>query len=210
VDSLTSRGKRTRDALMTAARTVLVRDGFLDARITDISEEAGVAHGTFYTYFDSKEAILRELIGDMQQSMLGAEHEEDAGAADRPGERDILATIALANRRYFEAWREHVALMLIWEQAATFDEEMEALAYESKMDFVERTERSLRRLQAEGRVAPEIDPLYAAHALTGMVSRFAYAWLAQGGPFEMETAVEQITMLWCNAIKLDTRGRGKR
>ena len=41
------RGQRTRAALVTAARSIFERDGFLDARITDITAEAEVASGTF-------------------------------------------------------------------------------------------------------------------------------------------------------------------
>ncbi|MBN9622078.1 MAG: helix-turn-helix transcriptional regulator [Actinobacteria bacterium] len=52
------RGLRTRTALVEAARTVFERDGYLEARITDITKEAGVAAGSFYTYFDSKEEIF--------------------------------------------------------------------------------------------------------------------------------------------------------
>ena len=42
-----ARGARTRQTLVEAARRVFERDGFLDARITDITAEAGVAAGTF-------------------------------------------------------------------------------------------------------------------------------------------------------------------
>jgi len=44
-----ARGTRTREALVRAARRVFERHGFLDARITDIAAEAGVASGSFYT-----------------------------------------------------------------------------------------------------------------------------------------------------------------
>ena len=43
------RGQRTRAALIVAARSVFERDGYLDARTTDIAEQANVASGTFYT-----------------------------------------------------------------------------------------------------------------------------------------------------------------
>src|SRR4051794_2983245 len=59
---LTPRGRRTRSALVSAARAVFERDGFVGARVTDIAAHAGVAHGTFYTYFDSKEAVFRDVI----------------------------------------------------------------------------------------------------------------------------------------------------
>jgi AcrR family transcriptional regulator len=49
---------RTRDRLVSAARAVVGRKGVVDATILDITEEADVGFGTFYNYFDSKDAIL--------------------------------------------------------------------------------------------------------------------------------------------------------
>jgi AcrR family transcriptional regulator len=45
----TSRGRQTRDQLLDAARVVFERDGFLQARVAGICDEAGVSHGSFYT-----------------------------------------------------------------------------------------------------------------------------------------------------------------
>ncbi|HEY8047336.1 MAG TPA: hypothetical protein VIF35_23955, partial [Streptosporangiaceae bacterium] len=45
--------------------------------------------------------------------------------------------------------------------------------------FVTRAEKSIRGLQEAGLADPALDPRYAAHALTGMVSRFAYTWCTQ-------------------------------
>ena len=46
------------------------RDGFLDARITDITGEAGVAAGTFYTYFTSKEDVFAAVMEEVNEEML--------------------------------------------------------------------------------------------------------------------------------------------
>ena len=56
-----ARGVRTRAKLIDAARRVFERDGYLEARVADIAAAAGVAHGSFYTYFDSKEDVFREM-----------------------------------------------------------------------------------------------------------------------------------------------------
>ena len=64
-----------RARLLAAAREVFERDGFLDARVTDISAAAGVAHGSFYTYFRSKTEVFRVLVaGTMDElyASLGA------------------------------------------------------------------------------------------------------------------------------------------
>src|SRR3954468_12907898 len=69
-ESLTARGARTRAALVYAARRVFERDGFLNARVTDIADVAGVAHGSLYTSFPDKKAILAAVLADLQEEML--------------------------------------------------------------------------------------------------------------------------------------------
>ncbi|HEY1278414.1 MAG TPA: helix-turn-helix domain-containing protein, partial [Acidimicrobiales bacterium] len=65
--SLTLRGQRTRAALVKAARAVFERRGYHDTRVVDITKAAGVAYGTFYTYFDSKELIFAEVVEELHR-----------------------------------------------------------------------------------------------------------------------------------------------
>ena len=53
---------KTREHLIEAAKKVISKKGFKEASIEDITKEAGVAKGTFYTYFKTKEEIVEELI----------------------------------------------------------------------------------------------------------------------------------------------------
>jgi AcrR family transcriptional regulator len=201
---LTPRGLRTRAQLVAAARTIFERDGFVASRITDIADEAAVSHGTFYTYFDSKEQIFREVLESIREVMLsgGQSAEEAVLEAVPDGRRSARESIARANRRYLEAYRDNCQLMIIWEQAATLNEEFRSLLADSRHSFTGRSERFIRRLQETGAAEADIDPYYAAHALTAMMSRFAYVWFLGGERFEFETAVDQVTRLWCNALGL--------
>ena len=52
---------------MAAAKEIFERDGFLDARISDIAEQAGLSHGSFYHYFESKEAVFREVAAEVDE-----------------------------------------------------------------------------------------------------------------------------------------------
>src|SRR4051794_27962951 len=55
------KGAETRARLVDAAKQIFEENGFLDARIPDIAEGAGLAHGFFYNYFDPKEQVFREI-----------------------------------------------------------------------------------------------------------------------------------------------------
>ena len=62
--------ERNRAALVGAARRVFERDGYVRARITDIADEAGVAHGSFYSHFDGKPAVFAAVMAEVEEEML--------------------------------------------------------------------------------------------------------------------------------------------
>jgi hypothetical protein len=87
----------------------------------------------------------------------------------------------------------------------------------SMRHFVERSERSIRRLQAEGQADPRVNPALASDALGAMVARFAELWLTQGyRRYDFDEAVDQLSLLWAKAIGLEDQpnirqsGRRKR
>jgi AcrR family transcriptional regulator len=61
----TARGERTLRKILDAARAEFGDRGFAESSIVGITQRAGVALGTFYTYFDSKEEVFRALVRDM-------------------------------------------------------------------------------------------------------------------------------------------------
>ena len=61
----TARGERTLRKILDAARVEFGERGFAESSIVGITQRAGVALGTFYTYFDSKEAIFGAVVRDM-------------------------------------------------------------------------------------------------------------------------------------------------
>src|SRR4051812_49647592 len=103
-----SKGARTRARLLTAAKEIFEENGFLEARISDIAERAGLSHGSYYHYFDSKEQIFRE-VADIQEALLTAPPERADGA--EPQELSELDRILRANRRYLQRYRDNGTIM---------------------------------------------------------------------------------------------------
>lgn len=192
----TARGRRTRDVLVRAAREVFEEQGFLDARVADIADAAGVAHGTFYTYFDSKETIFREVANSLVGEMFAA----SGVGEDVPP--DPVARIEAANRRYLRAYAKNARILAILEQVATFNDYFRQLTRDIRKVFVDRAAKGISRLQSQGLADPSLDPLTAASALGGMVEHFAHVWLALGEPFDEEVAVATLTRLWAQGIGL--------
>ncbi|MGW0555784.1 TetR/AcrR family transcriptional regulator [Streptomyces sp. NPDC002926] len=191
----TRRGIRTRDALVAAARRIFERDGYLDARIVDIAAEAGVATGSFYTHFASKDDVFTTVLAELQDEML------HAGVSDGT-RKDLGRGVEDANRAYLEAYRRNAALMAAMEQAAAVDRRFLQLRLQRSQAFIDRSAAAITRLQKAGLADPALDPTVTARALSAMVSRMAYVTFAADQPVPFETLVETLTRLWTNALRM--------
>lgn len=192
----TARGARTRAALVTAARTVFERDGYLAARLTDITAEANCATGSFYTYFTNKKEIFAAVLEQAQEEML---HPHVRGMTDSD---DPVALIEAANREYLRAYRRNAKLMGLLEQVATIDDDVRELRRRRGAAFAERNAGGIRDLQARGLADRDIEPMLAASALSGMVSRMAYATYVLGERRDLDELVATLTRLWANALRI--------
>ena len=193
----TRRGRRTRAALVHAAARVFARDGFLDARIVDIATEAGVAIGSFYTYFPSKEVLFREVVDELLDELYRESHVGDLAGPD-PN-----AKIAAANRLYLETFARHAALYAVVFQVSTFNEELRRHRQRCRLAFVDRAARGLRHLQETGRADATLDPELFAALLCGMVENFSEVRHLLGQPFDDDAATAALTEIWARAIGLD-------
>ena len=188
---------RNRRALIDAARKVFERDGFVDARVTDIADAAGLAHGSFYSHFDSKEDALAAVLGEIEEEML------HPSAPHPTSETDPVAAIEAANRAYLEAYRRNAKLMAVLEQVATVDQRFRRLRRRRTAAFVARNADGIRRLQERGLADPAIDPELGALAISAMVSRTAYAnFVLDAKPRSVDVLTATLTRLWANALRL--------
>ena len=102
----TARGRATLRRLLDAAALEFAESGFHDASISGITRRAGTALGSFYTYFDSKDAIFSALVRDMSQQVAQA-----AAAGISPGstgirrEREAFAAFLGFARQHKEIYR---------------------------------------------------------------------------------------------------------
>ncbi len=102
----TARGRETLRRLLDAAAKEFGERGFHEASISGITRRAGTALGSFYTYFDSKDAIFSALVGDMSRAVAKA-----AAAGITPGssgthrEGEALGAFLAFAREHKELYR---------------------------------------------------------------------------------------------------------
>lgn len=154
----TARGRKTQRQLLDAAEAEFGERGFHESSIVSITKRAGVALGTFYTYFDSKDALFRALVRDMSGRVKEAVAPAIADASDSIGREGA------ALEAFLGFARDHKEIYRIIDEA-------EFVAPASWREHYERTAaRILERLQeaeADGATNGPIDEVHA-WALMGM------------------------------------------
>ena len=205
----TTKGRRTRERLLAAARTVFERDGYFDARVVDIATEAGVGHGTFYTYFSSKDDAFVAVAQAVTDSLYEV-YKLPRGL--RPIER-----IHETNRRYVELYEQNAAMLGLLDQVAPTSESLREMRMGIRRHFAERLELAIGRMNRLGRTAePHLDPFAAGMALGSMVDQICYQWFVMGEPFDREVMLETFDRIWIRALGLpeddaaDAAGRAER
>ena len=102
----TPRGERTLRKILDAARDEFGERGFSDSSIVGITQRAGVALGTFYTYFDSKEAVFQALVSDMSAQVRDHVAPAFRNASDAlDGERLALESFLRFARKHRDVYR---------------------------------------------------------------------------------------------------------
>ncbi|GAB2798612.1 TetR/AcrR family transcriptional regulator [Streptomyces daliensis] len=111
------RAAETEAALKEAAKRVFAERGYLNAKITDITAEAGRSAGSFYNHFTGKEELLEALLTD-----LAAYSEEAATATDHLEDFTDPEAVRWHLAYYVRFYREHAVTMRAVQQAALVSE----------------------------------------------------------------------------------------
>lgn len=154
----TARGRRTLRLILDAAAEEFGERGFHEAAIARIAQRAGVAIGSFYTYFDSKEAVFRALVADMSDQVRFTVAPVILAAPDRlAGERAGIAA-------FIGFVRRHKALYRIIDEAAFVAEDAYRKHYN---EIAEGYAASLTQAFGRGEVS-DGDMMIRAWAIMGM------------------------------------------
>jgi AcrR family transcriptional regulator len=200
---LTDRGRRTREKLLVAAREVFEDKGYAATRMGDIAVRAGVSHGTTYTWFADKEAVLRDLVDGMIAEVF-----EALAIGDEI--RDPQQRMLEGNRRYLQAYRRHGRMLEVVEEAAAIEPHYRDALAGVRRDHVARVTRDIQRLQRSGVAAADVDAAVAAGALCAMVEGFGRHWYGRGehelAVYDDDTAVGTLTTLWARGLGITTTG----
>lgn len=154
----TARGRRTLQLLLDAAAAEFGEKGFHDSSVVSITSRAGIALGSFYTYFDSKDALFRALVKHMSATVRDQVGPVILAAPDRlSGEQAGLVA-------FLDFVREHKELYRIIDEAEFVDPASYRTHYENTVaGYV----ASLSDAAGRGELRADVDEVHA-WAIVGM------------------------------------------
>ncbi len=133
------------EAILRAATTVFARNGYFNAKVSDIAGEAGIADGTVYLYFKSKEEILHSIFDRAMEKFI-AEAKEELAALTTPEEK--IRRIAQLHLEKLGADRDAAIVFQVELRGSTkFMEEFSAAGLAKYLDMIRKTiEEGQRRV----------------------------------------------------------------
>ena len=184
---LTARGVRTRAALLAASRKLFETEGYANTTIADITSEAGRALGSFYTYFDNKEAVLQQLAEDFKNEVDSRVTDLDLTNAEP---YDALREVCAV---YWYSCKEHAGELAAIFQASMLNECF-ALAWRSIRADARRNLADGIRSAGDAGLANDPNPEATASALGSMMDYFCYVWLVEGGEADLRSLPDDVAV----------------
>jgi TetR/AcrR family transcriptional regulator, fatty acid metabolism regulator protein len=185
-------GGDKRERILEAAERIFARHGFFHARVSEIAREAGVADGTIYLYFKSKDDLLISLFESRMERVTVAL----AAAVDRAGVRARDRLVAFLDS-YAGLIVENPALAEVLtvelRQSSKFMKE-----YQSRQfgEFLKLLAGLVADGQAAGEFDRELPAPVVARAIFGMLDELALAWLlGRGERFDILRAAGHVGSL---------------
>jgi AcrR family transcriptional regulator len=188
-----------RRLILNAAVRVFARKGYHASRVSDIAEEAGVAHGLLYHYFRSKEQLLETIFRETWGDVLGAVRiveESDESAHDQ------LAGVA---KILLRAWRRDPDLVRVLVREVTRSSHLQRRVDEIDEAFA-GLERIIARGQEDGEFRADVDPRMVSYVFYGALEEILTGWVLgqlEDGDEAIARAEETVVELVCSGLAAD-------
>jgi TetR/AcrR family fatty acid metabolism transcriptional regulator len=189
-----------RRQILDAAIHVFARQGFHACRVSDIADEAGVAYGLVYHYFNSKEQVLNELFTERWSLLLDATEEIDRQPI---GAREKLDAVA---RFIIDSYRHEPDLMkvIIVEVTRAVNSFGRTHLPEIRRAY-EMIGKIVTDAQASGEFRKDVDPEFASMWFYGAIEQLLSGWIFElipGGDDNFDRAREMVVETICCGLEL--------
>jgi TetR/AcrR family fatty acid metabolism transcriptional regulator len=186
-----------REAILRAAITVFAHNGYFNAKVADIAREAGVADGTVYLYFKSKEEILHSIF-DRGVDEAIAEVKKKLLAIEDP--REKLRQIALLHLERLGADRDLAVVFQVELRGSTkFMEEFSAAGFAEYLALIRST---FEEGQRAGLFRADLNAKVVSKILFGALDEMATNWILSKRRYKLAPMADEVLDIFLNGVNV--------
>lgn len=189
------RGKR--ELILEAAIRVFAERGFHAARVSDVAKEAGVADGTIYLYFKTKEEILLSIFEESMDTL------REGLVARLAGVSDPLERVRIFARFHFEQVRTNPQVAEVLQVELRLSKKfIKDYRPEKLWSYLGLFRQILQEGQASGAIRATVDPFVGMWAFFGALDEIAMQWaLARHkDKFNLEAAADEVAEIFIRGL----------
>lgn len=176
-----------RERILRAAVEVFARTGYFNARVADVAREAGVADGTIYLYFESKDDLLITIFREHVRLFLAGLHEELEGMTGADAKLTRLI------RFHLETLGSDRSLAIVSQvelrQSLKF---MSEFSNHEIADYFNMIRAIVEEGQASGAFAREHHPQLVAKAIFGTLDEMVTSWILSEKDYRLADQAEPV------------------
>ncbi|HET8781696.1 MAG TPA: TetR/AcrR family transcriptional regulator [Pyrinomonadaceae bacterium] len=185
-----------REAILRAAISVFARCGYFNSKVADIAREAGVADGTVYLYFKSKEEILHSIFDRSVEDALGAAKKRVQRLTDP---REKLRQIAHMHLERLGADRDLAVVFQVELRGSTkFMEEFSAAGFAEYLALIRST---FEEGQRAGMFRADLNARVVAKVLFGALDEMATNWILSKRRYKLAPMADQVLDIFLNGVR---------
>ena len=188
-------GGDKREAILRAATRVFAHNGYFNSKVADIAREAGVADGTVYLYFKSKEEILHSIFDRSVDDALAAARKQIELISDP---REKLRRIALLHLERLGADRDLAVVFQVELRGSTkFMEEFSAAGF---AEYLALIRSSFEEGQRAGMFRADLKANVVAKILFGALDEMATNWILSKRRYKLAPMADQVLDIFLNGV----------
>ena len=184
-----------REAILRAAIKVFAQKGYFNSKVADIAGAAGIADGTVYLYFKSKEEILHSIFDRTMEDFISEGKREIAEIKTPPGR---LRRIAELHLEKLGADRDLAVVFQIELRGSTkFMEEFSAAGF---ADYLKIIQQTIEEGQKTGVFRNDIKPVVGAKILYGALDEMVTNWILSKKSYSLKPMADEVLKVFFGGV----------
>jgi AcrR family transcriptional regulator len=191
--TLSSKGRQTREAIEQAARKLFAERGFHGTTLADITSAAGKSPAVFYRYFDDKEDLLAALA----ESFLHDIVEPSGISMSLPHSPDDTEFFTAVVTGYWNMFKQNIGIMIAVAQLAATQQRFADVQNEFRRFGMDMVGASVRQAQDQG-YGRDLNPDHIAAAIALLFENFTTVFVASSGLGRISDtdAIATLSTIW--------------